>query len=170
VPGKIVYIGLGANIGNRTQNLKKALLLLDEHPEIEVVACSRLYETEPVQMDSPHWFMNAVARINTSLAPEDLMTILLETEKRLGRDRGAMDRTVDLDILYMQDTLWNDGSLVIPHPRLQERAFVLRPWMDLDPDLVIEPLGKTVSELCSSVSKDSPVVRVTQIAIWEDRA
>jgi 2-amino-4-hydroxy-6-hydroxymethyldihydropteridine diphosphokinase len=167
---KRTYIGLGANLGNRIENCIKALGLLSDHPEIEVLRCSQWYETEPVDINTSQWFINAVAEITTALGPEDLLFRLLAIEKALGRDRRETeDRSIDLDLLFMEGVLLRTYShqitkspnhqIHIPHPRLFNRRFVLIPWAELAPDLFLAPWNKTVSELLAGLPEDGPKVR-----------
>jgi 2-amino-4-hydroxy-6-hydroxymethyldihydropteridine diphosphokinase len=179
---KTAYIGLGANLGNRIENCIKALGLLSAHPEIEVLRCSQWYETEPVDINTSQWFINAVAEIITALGPEDLLSNLLAIEKAMGRDRtGTEDRPIDLDLLFMegvhirtsnhqitksfnhQITKSPNHQIQVPHPRLFTRRFVLAPWAELAPDLLLTPWSKTVSELLAELPEDSPEVRKLNI-------
>jgi len=158
---KRAYIGLGANLGKRRENCTKALELLSVDLDTEVLRCSCWYETEPVEIDTSRWFINAVAEIRTALGPKDLVCELLEVEKALGRDRSAgRDRPVDLDLLSM-DGVFIRGSnqgVQVPHPRLSSRRFVLVPWSELAPDLILRPWGKSVSELLGDLPEDGAVV------------
>jgi len=159
---KRTYIGLGANLGNRIENCIKALGLLSNHPEIEVLRCSQWYETEPVDINTSKWFINAVAEITTALGPEDLLSNLLAIEKALGRNRlKAEDRSIDLDLLFMKGVLirTSNHQIQVPHPRLFNRRFVLIPWAELAPDLFLAPWNKTVSELLAGLPEDGPKVR-----------
>ncbi|MDT3428731.1 2-amino-4-hydroxy-6-hydroxymethyldihydropteridine diphosphokinase [Paenibacillus forsythiae] len=146
------YIALGANLGDREQSLKEALALLGAHAEIEVLRCSGIYETEPVgYADQPN-FLNMTAAVRTSLLPEALLDVMLEIEDRLGRVRTIRNgpRTVDLDLLWMDGKVLDTPHLILPHPRMQERAFVLFPLRDIVPrdepsglwEIVTKALGK----------------------------
>jgi 2-amino-4-hydroxy-6-hydroxymethyldihydropteridine diphosphokinase len=140
------YVGLGSNLGDREQTLRRALDLLGEH--VELVAVSSFRQTEPVGvLDQPR-FVNAAARIRTSLPPRALLDLLLATERALGRERRERwgPRTVDLDLLLYGDDVLDEPGLTVPHPRLHERAFVLEPLAELDPGLVVPGRG-AVSEL-----------------------
>jgi 2-amino-4-hydroxy-6-hydroxymethyldihydropteridine diphosphokinase len=159
---KRTYIGLGANLGNRIENCIKALGLLSTHPEIEVLRCSQWYETEPVDINTSKWFINAVAEVTTALGPEDLLSNLLAIEKALGRDRWETgDRPIDLDLLFMEGVLirTSNHQIQVPHPRLSTRRFVLIPWAELAPDLFLAPWNRTVSELLAGLSENGPKVR-----------
>jgi 2-amino-4-hydroxy-6-hydroxymethyldihydropteridine diphosphokinase len=159
---KRTYIGLGANLKNRVENCIKALGLLSNHPEIEVLRCSQWYETEPVDINTSQWFINAVVEITTALGPEDLLSNLLAIEKALGRDRWETeDRPIDLDLLFMEGVLLRTSNhqIHVPYPRLSTRRFVLIPWAELAPDLLLKPWDKTVSELLAGLPEDGPKVR-----------
>ena len=159
---KTAYIGLGANLGNRIENCIKALGLLSTHPEIEVLRCSQWYETEPVDINTSQWFINAVAEIITTFGPEDLLSNLLTIEKAMGRDRlGTEDRPIDLDLLFMEGVhiQTSNHQIHVPHPRLSTRRFVLAPWAELAPNLLLAPWSKTVSELLAGLPEDSLEIR-----------
>ncbi len=138
------YIGLGANLGDRAETLTRAIALLAERPAIEVVAVSSFRETDPVgYLDQPR-FLNAAVAIETSLAPHALLETLLEVERELGRVREGPrygPRTVDLDLLLMDDLVLDEPGLELPHPRLHERAFALEPLAELDPERVVPGRG-----------------------------
>ena len=127
------YIALGANLGDREGTLREALNQLDRHEEIEVLRTSSVYETEPVgYLDQPQ-FLNMAAALRTTLAPEALLHVMLETETRLGsvRDIRYGPRTVDLDLLWVEGLSLDTPDLTLPHPRMLERAFVLLPLSDI---------------------------------------
>jgi len=138
------YVGLGANLGDRAATLTRALQLLGDRPEIEVVAVSAFRETDPVGYLEQPRFLNAAAEIETSLPPEVLLGTLLDVERELGRIREGPrfgPRTVDLDLLLMEGVTVDEPGLTLPHPRLHERAFALAPLAELDPSLVVPGRG-----------------------------
>ncbi len=142
------FVALGSNIPPRKAHIKRALELLGKGPGVYVKRCSRLYETEPVGMKSSHRFLNGVCEVETTLEPVKFMALLLRIEKELGRDRSkGMDREIDLDLLYYDNKILDVQGLTLPHPRLAERAFVLEPWQEIAPDLVVAPWNKTVSQM-----------------------
>ncbi|NQX49590.1 2-amino-4-hydroxy-6-hydroxymethyldihydropteridine diphosphokinase [Paenibacillus tritici] len=127
------YIALGANLGDRQGTLREALHRLEMHEEIEVVRTSPVYETVPVgYLDQPQ-FLNMAAVLRTTLAPEVLLQVMLETENQLGRVRDIRygPRTVDLDLLWVEGMTLDTPDLTLPHPRMLERAFVLLPLSDI---------------------------------------
>ena len=131
------YIGIGSNLGERELNIKKGLKLLDLHTQIEVLKVSSLIETEPVGGIVQGKFLNGVAKINTSLPPQELLLFLQAVEKELKRKRTVKNgpRTLDLDILLYGNLRLKSKDLEIPHPRMLERAFVLRPLLEIEPEI-----------------------------------
>ncbi len=138
------YVGLGANLGDRAATLTRAIDLLADRPAIDVVGVSSFRETDPVgYLDQPR-FLNAAVAVETSLAPAALLATLLEVERELGRVREGPrygPRTVDLDLLLMDDLVLDEPGLELPHPRLHERVFALEPLAELDPELVVPGRG-----------------------------
>ncbi|MCM3130793.1 2-amino-4-hydroxy-6-hydroxymethyldihydropteridine diphosphokinase [Paenibacillus provencensis] len=127
------YIALGANLGDREATLLSAIQLLHQQDKVKVLRCSNLYETEPVgYVDQPS-FINMAIAVETSLPPNELLVLMLDIEQRLGRVRDIRwgPRTVDLDLLWYEGTEMNTEQLVLPHPRMAERAFVLVPLSDV---------------------------------------
>ena len=147
----IVYIALGTNLGDRLANLHAAIQSLP--PEVTVLTKSHIYETPPWGYEEQSAFFNMVVRAETGLGPESLLRYVKQLEVELGREQNFRwgPRLIDLDILFYNNTIINTPPLVIPHPRLQERAFVLVPLADVAPDL-IHPLFQTsVSQLLTKV-------------------
>ena len=131
------YLSLGSNMGDRLQMLKQAVRSLSEHPQIEVAAISSLYETEPVGFTEQEPFLNMVVHIRTELPALELLNVCQEIEQELQRKRIVRwgPRTIDLDILlYNQDNMESE-RLIVPHPRMHERAFVLIPLLEVNPSL-----------------------------------
>jgi len=145
----IVYLALGSNLGDRSANLKQAIAALS--PQMEVKAKSQVYETPPWgHVDQPK-FLNQAVKVKTYLDPETLLKHLKRLEVALGRQESFPNgpRLIDIDILFYDDLVLNIPSLVIPHPRLHERGFVLLPLMDIAPDLVHPVCEKSVRELAA---------------------
>lgn len=131
------YLSLGSNMGDRMDLLQKAVRLLHEHEAVGVEAVSSIYETDPVGLIDQPAFLNIVVEITTSLTPEGLLQICREIEESLDRVRVIRwgPRTIDLDILlYNHDNIETE-TLTVPHPRMQERAFVLVPLAEIAPDI-----------------------------------
>ena len=144
------YIALGSNLGRRERNISAALNALETTKEIDVAKISSLYETEPVggPDDQPR-FINAAAHLRTSLSPERLLAVCQQIESSLGRKREVPwgPRSIDLDILIFADEIRSDPELMIPHPLLHERRFVLEPLAEIAPDLVHPTLDQTIQQL-----------------------
>jgi 2-amino-4-hydroxy-6-hydroxymethyldihydropteridine diphosphokinase len=147
------YVGLGSNLGDREAFLVGARAALAATPGVSVVAASRLYETEPVGPPQDR-YLNAVVALDTTLAAQALLERLLELERQAGRRRGPernAPRTLDLDLLLFGDVCLDTPGLLLPHPRLNERAFVLVPLAEIAADLVHPRLGVRVRDLAERV-------------------
>jgi 2-amino-4-hydroxy-6-hydroxymethyldihydropteridine diphosphokinase len=155
------YLSLGSNLGDRRLNLRTAIERLNEHPEIRVVKVSPLYETKPVGYTEQPDFLNLCVQIETALSPEKLLEYTLSTELELGRQRDIYwgPRTIDIDILLLDGQVMDTADLIIPHPRMQERAFVLLPLADLAGDLVHPVTQQSVSDMAKRVVGKEGVFR-----------
>jgi 2-amino-4-hydroxy-6-hydroxymethyldihydropteridine diphosphokinase len=148
-----VYIALGSNLGNRQANMAMALRMLP--PLARVDAVSPLYESPPQPPAPPPAYFNAAARIVTGLGPDALLRHLKQIEHLIGRrsrERWA-PRPIDLDIALYDDLVLDNPDLKVPHPRLAERAFVLRPLLDIDTDLVHPATGKPLADLLPAMAQ-----------------
>src|SRR4051812_24551626 len=159
------FISLGSNMGNRFTLLEEALTSLQTGYPIELVNISSIYETDPVGYENQNCFLNMVAQIRTSLKPEELLAACLQTEKKLGRKREIRwgPRTIDLDILLYNDENMITERLVIPHPRMHERSFVMIPLLEICPDITLPAMKQPLCELADQLS-DREGVR-----IWKQR-
>jgi len=141
-----VYVALGANLGDREATIRAALAELDAVPGVRVVAVSSLVETDPVGYVDQPAFLNGAAALETTLAPRELLDLLLAVERRFGRDReGAPPqgpRSLDLDLVLYESAEIDEPGLTVPHPRLHERRFVLEPLSELDPSLEVPGKGE----------------------------
>jgi 2-amino-4-hydroxy-6-hydroxymethyldihydropteridine diphosphokinase len=139
------FVGLGSNLGDPKEQVRRALELLAAEDGVEVVAVSALRETDPVGYEHQPRFLNGAAELRTSLTARELLGRLLAIERRLGRVRGEGPRfgprTIDLDLLLHGDEVVAEPGLVVPHPRLHERRFALEPLAELDPALEIPGHG-----------------------------
>ena len=151
--GAAAFIGLGANIGDPRAQLVAALSALAGQPGVELRAVSSAYESDPVGpvADQPP-FLNAVAELSTTLAPGALLAAMHEIEDGLGRTRTVRfgPRTCDLDLLLYDDVVSDDPALLLPHPRLAERRFVLEPLLEIAPELAL-PDGRRLRDLRGAV-------------------
>lgn len=139
------YLGLGGNLGDPVAAMAAALTALDLHPSVKVVAVSSLYRTPPWGVTEQPDFVNAVAAVETSLSPRELLDLCLAAERALKRVRDERwgPRVIDIDILLFDDSEIEEEGLHIPHPRMTQRAFVLAPLAEISPELAIE--GETVT-------------------------
>jgi len=143
-----VFLGLGSNLGDRARYLKEAISALAS-PLIKVEATSRIYETEPWGLMDQPLYWNQVIEVETSLEPLELLHVCQEIEHRLGRERKVHwgPRTIDIDLLIYDNTVIESKELILPHPYLEERAFVLAPLREIAPELVL-PSGRSITEVC----------------------
>lgn len=148
------YVAVGSNLGDRRAMMSQAQARLETNPGISVRKVSGIYETDPVGFLAQGRFLNAVWELETELPPDDLLNALLAVEKELGRERKVKNgpRVIDLDLLAYDDYISERPELTLPHPRLHERYFVLKPFSDLNPEWVHPYLHRTVQELLSEVS------------------
>lgn len=140
------YVALGSNLGDREATIRGAVEELGRRPGVEVVAVSTLIDTSPVGVVDQPRFLNGVAAVETTLTAHELLVVLLDVERRFGRDRERAvpqgPRTLDLDLLLYGDDEIDEPGLVVPHPRLHEREFVLGPLAELAPGLEVPGKGR----------------------------
>ena len=148
-----VFIALGTNLGKRKANLRAAIKALP--PDVIVLAESHVYETPPWGYEDQPAFLNMAVKAETEMEPEPLLKYLKQLEVELGREQNFRwgPRLIDLDILFYDDLVIDTPPLVIPHPRLHERAFVLVPLEDVAPEVVHPVLQRTVSELLTRIDR-----------------
>jgi 2-amino-4-hydroxy-6-hydroxymethyldihydropteridine diphosphokinase len=155
---KRAYISLGSNLGLREQHLNDAQAQLAASGT--VFAASSLYETEPVEFTEQPWFVNCVVGLETGMSPRELLNALLAIEHTMGRQRTQLKgpRKIDLDILLFAGEVIHEPGLVIPHPALAQRRFVLEPLAEIAPDVVHPVLGKSMRQLKAELP-DGQIVR-----------
>jgi 2-amino-4-hydroxy-6-hydroxymethyldihydropteridine diphosphokinase len=155
----IYFLSLGSNLGNRAKNLASAVRFLRENG-VEILRASSVYETEPVDnLDQP-WFLNQVLEVRSSLDPHALLGLAKSVEARMKRVRTVAKgpRTIDIDILLAGDLVIDTPELVIPHPRLARRNFVLVPLAEIASEIRHPVLGKTVRELAQASADSARVI------------
>jgi 2-amino-4-hydroxy-6-hydroxymethyldihydropteridine diphosphokinase len=154
-----IYLALGSNLGDRFANLRAAIAQLP--PQIMVDRCSTVYETEPAYVADQPRFLNLVLQARTALPPHNLLQHLKAIEHDVGRTTTFRNgpRVVDLDILLYDNLQLNTADLVIPHPRMEERAFVLVPLAELAPDLVLPAQTTTIAPLAKHSGHQGEVLR-----------
>jgi 2-amino-4-hydroxy-6-hydroxymethyldihydropteridine diphosphokinase len=157
-----VYIGLGTNLGDRKQNLIEAQTLLRQ----TVVRASSYFDTEPVGFLDQPWFLNQVIEIETNLLPAKLLLRCMEVERKMGRERKVPKgpRVIDLDILFYGNLIVNEPDLIIPHPAIPERKFVLDPMNEIAQDFVHPALRKSISQLLQECPDQSVTIRRADLA------
>jgi 2-amino-4-hydroxy-6-hydroxymethyldihydropteridine diphosphokinase len=153
-----VYLGLGSNLGNREENLDRALALLSERMRMGKV--SSIYDTEPIGNTSQPRFLNLACEVFTRLQPEGLLTLAKGIESKIGRQsRTGEPRPIDIDILLYGDTVVDTPELVIPHPKMTERSFVLVPLSEIAPDFIHPVTKKTIKEMNQAIQEKQGVFK-----------
>ena len=154
----IVYLSLGSNVGDRSQNLRTAIAALDD-AGVSVRRTSKIYETEPVDYLEQDWFLNCVVEGETALSAAELLQRLRRIEKKMGSAKAFAKgpRIIDLDILYFGDAIVDVAGLQIPHPRMADRRFVLVPLAEIAPGLRHPVTQKTTAEMLQAASDRSEV-------------
>lgn len=159
---KIVYLSLGSNLGDRAENLRLALEKLGQLGRVDAV--SAFYETEPIGLVSQPWFLNCAAKLDTEKMPRQLISGILNLEQLMGRQRKQKDgpRIIDIDILLFGTSVIDTDSLTVPHPRLQERRFVLEPLAEIAPDARHPVFKRTMRELRDALPPGQTVRRLAE--------
>ena len=160
---EIAYIGIGSNLGDRQALCHRAIETIGDLPDTTVTATSSFYESEPLELPSQNWFINCVVGIKTELHPEELLSACQNIETLMGRKRTIRygPRTIDLDILFFGHTVLNSRRLVLPHPKLHLRRFVLMPLSEIAPSLNHPVYHQTVADLLRKVPDQHRIRRDT---------
>jgi 2-amino-4-hydroxy-6-hydroxymethyldihydropteridine diphosphokinase len=150
-----VVVGIGANLGDRLATMREAVARLGDVPGVSLVARSRVYETAPVGGPPQPAFLNAAIAVDCTLSPIALLDALQHLEAELGRTRSAGDvrwgpRLIDLDVLWIEGLTLDEPRLVVPHPRLQERAFAMCPLLDVAPGAYALPPALARAGVCAT--------------------
>lgn len=158
---EIVFIGIGTNIGDKKENIQRALNFMRTITSLTMIRVAPIYRSQPVGYMDQDWFLNTVAELKTWLLPHDLLKTLLDIENEMGRKRAIRwgPRVIDLDILLYGDLYVRSPDLEIPHPLMNKRAFVVVPLADLRPDLTL-PGGVAAAQLAVELMKEQPVEKV----------
>ncbi len=152
-------LSLGSNVGERESSILNTVDTLGSTGGIELAGLSSLYETEPVGNGFSRNFINAVSILKTGMTPDRLLALCREIEASEGRDHRSEipDRIIDIDILVYGEVVVDKGSLIIPHPRMRQRLFVLEPFSEIAPGMIIPPLNRTVRELRDKLTEGDMV-------------
>jgi 2-amino-4-hydroxy-6-hydroxymethyldihydropteridine diphosphokinase len=158
MPG-LIYLSLGSNVGDRENHLRDAIARLQTNRRL--VAVSSFYETEPVEVTDQAWFLNCVVALETTESPEQVMAAILHIEQEMGRQRIQRKgpRTIDIDILLFGDTILDSPALIIPHPAMHERRFVLQPLVEIAPGARHPMQNKTAQQLLDGLPAGPEVRR-----------
>lgn len=148
------YLGLGSNMGDRQSYLKQACKMLNKHEQISILKISKIYETKAWGYIQQEDFLNICVEVDTLLKPMELLEVCQQIEEKLNRVRTIRwgPRTIDVDILFFNHIISKDEKLILPHPRIKERAFVIIPLMDLNSNLIIE--DKSIAYYFSELSEE----------------
>jgi len=157
-----VYIGIGSNIGDKRANCLEAIKRIGHLPGCSVGSISGFYLTEPVGVENTQdWYINGVVSITTDMSATDLMKELLQIEAEFGRVREKRwePRVIDLDIIFFGEEIMQQHHLVVPHPLMHQRRFVLRPMADLAPDFVHPVLNRKIGDLLNHLPEDGQALK-----------
>lgn len=150
------YVSVGSNLGDKLENCRRGIAALAASGGIRVTGQSRFYQTEPVDFAAQDWFVNAVLRLESTLAPLALLDRLQDVQRQAGRPPGGRrfgPRLLDLDLLLYDRLILEDSRLRLPHPRMHRRRFVLQPFCDIEPLLVHPVLGKDMRSLLAELGE-----------------
>jgi 2-amino-4-hydroxy-6-hydroxymethyldihydropteridine diphosphokinase len=157
----IAYISAGSNLGNRLENCRQGITALTRFGGSRILAQSRVYMTEPVDYKDQDWFINSVVKLETTCNPFELLDQIKSVQKAAGRLADVIrygPRVLDLDIIFFDNLILDTDRLVVPHPRMHQRRFVLKPICDIDPTIIHPVLKKDVQTLLDGLDKDEQKV------------
>ena len=159
-----IFLGLGSNLNDKYKNLKNGIMLLKKHPHIWVTDQSHVYQSPAMYNIDQDDFYNMVIKVETNLTPLELLKEIQSIELKTGRkkrnNKKYMPRSLDIDILVFGNLIIHSHLLEIPHPGIQERKFVLKPWNDISPDFLVPDYSAKVSDLLNNISDSSETRRV----------
>jgi 2-amino-4-hydroxy-6-hydroxymethyldihydropteridine diphosphokinase len=157
----IAYISAGSNMGARLQNCRKGIEALTEADNSRILAQSRIYKTEPVDYEDQNWFVNMMIKLETALDPFQLLDHIEHIQRAAGRIKDSIrfgPRILDLDIILYDDKIIESDRLVVPHPRMHKRRFVLKPICDIDPAVIHPVLKKEMQILLEELGAEEQKV------------
>ena len=158
----MIFLGLGTNIGDMQSNLDKVLTYFREDGLVSLIKKSKTYITSPMENKNQENFLNQVILVETKLFPYDLLKYLKSIEQKMGRKiikQKYMPRIIDIDILVYNTMIYNNNKLVIPHPKIKQRKFVLKPWNDIAPDYVIPNENQSINSLLRILLNSKDLVK-----------
>ena len=158
------YIGIGSNLGNPGKNCVEAIEKIAKNEDIKIVSKSSFYQTSPIGHIKQNWFVNSVVKIDTLLNPKELLLALLNIESEMGRVRKEKwgPRLIDLDLLFYDNLILNQEDIILPHPEIQKRKFVLVPLNEIAENLIHPISKKTIETLLQELSDDAEVKKLTR--------
>ena len=157
----IAYISVGSNMGDRLQNCRKGVEALAEADNSRILAQSRIYQTEPVDYEDQDWFINMVVKLETPYDPFQLLDHIEDIQRAAGRTRDPIrfgPRILDLDIILYDNRIIESERLVVPHPRMHKRRFVLKPICDIDPAIIHPVLKREIQFLLKQLGEEEQMV------------
>lgn len=164
-----VFLSLGANLGNPFEQLSRALTLLETDDHVAITTISSLYQTEPLYLPEQPDFLNLVCAIETDFTARQLLAHCQSVESRIGRQANPIrnaPRLIDIDIIFFADQIIHEDGLTVPHPRLQERQFVLRPLAEIAPQFICPQTHLSIAELLKACPDQSRITKTALIPIY----
>ncbi|MBT8332337.1 MAG: 2-amino-4-hydroxy-6-hydroxymethyldihydropteridine diphosphokinase [Deltaproteobacteria bacterium] len=157
----IAYISVGSNLGDRLQNCRQGITALTRRGDSRILAQSRMYMTEPVDYEDQDWFINMAVKLETTKDPFELLDTIKSVQRAAGRKHDEIrfgPRVLGLDIIFFDDLVLDSDRLVVPHPRMHQRRFVLKPICDIDPTIIHPLLKKDMQSLLDGLAEDEQKV------------